>query len=107
MKWNITFFNKKVRSQALAFPAGILANFLHLIRLVEKFGPQIGMPYTRSLGAGLFEIRARGKEGIGRALFCVLPNRELVILTVFVKKSQKIPQRQIELARKRIKEVMK
>jgi hypothetical protein len=40
MKWHITFFNKKVRSQALAFPAGILANFLHLIRLVEKFGPQ-------------------------------------------------------------------
>jgi len=47
MKWRVTFFDKKVKTQALAFPKGILANFLHSISLVERFGPHVGMPYTR------------------------------------------------------------
>lgn len=107
MKWQVTFFNGKVKSQALAFPEGILANFLHAISLVERFGPHIGMPYTRFMGAGLYELRARGKEGIGRAFFCALPDMELVILNAFVKKSQKTPKRQLDLARQRMKLILK
>lgn len=107
MKWRITFYNEKVKFQALAFPAGILAKFLHVIGLVEEFGPHIGLPYTRSMGSGLFEVRARGKEGIGRALYCALPGRELMVLNAFIKKSRKTPQKELELARKRMKEVLK
>ena len=54
----------------LAFPEGILANFLHIVEMIEEFGPKIGMPFTRSIKSGLFEIRAKGKEGIARALYC-------------------------------------
>ena len=50
--------------QVLAFPEGVLASFLHVAELIEQFGPKIGMPFTRSIGSGLFEIRAKGKEGI-------------------------------------------
>ena len=107
MKWRVTFFDKKVKTQALAFPKGIQANFLHSISLVERFGPHVGMPYTRFMGMGLYEIRARGKEGIGRAFFCALPDMELVILSTFVKKSQKTPKRQLDLARQRMKLIMK
>ena len=107
MNWRITFYNKKVRSQALAFLKGILANFLHSLELLKEFGPGIGMPHVRSLSTGLYEVRAHGKEGIGRALFCVLPGRELVIVFVFVKKTQKTPIKAIRLAQKRMKEVMK
>ena len=107
MNWRITFYNKKVRSQALAFPKGILANFLHSLELLKKFGPGIGMPHVRPVSSGLYEVRAHGKEGIGRALYCVLPKRELVIVFVFVKKSQKTPIKAIRLAQKRMKEVMK
>jgi phage-related protein len=107
MKWRITFYSQKVKSQALAFPNGILANFLHIIGLVEEFGPHIGMPYTRPMGSGLFEVRARGKEGIGRALFCTLPGRELMVLNTFIKKSKKTPQKKLELARKRMRKVSK
>jgi phage-related protein len=98
---------REVKTQALGFPEGILANFLHSISLVERFGPHVGLPYTRFMGMGLYEIRAKGKEGIGRALFCALPDRELVILNAFVKKSQKAPGRQLELARQRMKMMMK
>jgi phage-related protein len=107
MTWRITFYNEKVKLQALAFPEGILANFLHVIRLIEELGPQIGMPYTRPMGSGLFEIRARGKEGIGRALYCALPGKKLMVLTAYIKKTQKTQKRDIDLAHKRMKEVMK
>jgi len=107
MNWHITFFNRKLKLKVLAFPEGILANFLHIVELVEEYGPQIGMPYTRKIGSGLFEIRAKGKEGIARVFFCGLARKELVMLNAFVKKTQKTPRKEIELAKKRMKEVRK
>jgi phage-related protein len=107
MKWRITFYNKKVKLQALAFPKGILANFLRSLELLEEFGPGIGMPHVRPIHKGLFEVRAQGKEGLGRPLYCVVPKRNLVIVNVFIKKSQKTPIKEIRLARKRMKEVTK
>jgi len=107
MKWRITFFNKRVKSQALAFPKGILANFLHSLELLEEFGPSIGMLHIRPVSKGLYEVRAQGKEGLGRAMYCVVPGRELVIVNVFVKKSRKTPVKEIRLAQKRMKEVTK
>ncbi len=107
MKWQITFYNKKVESAAMALPEGILANLLHIATLIEDFGPDIGMPYTRTLGSGLFEIRARGKEGIARAVYCVRARRELIVLNVFIKKSPKVPRKELAVARKRMKEVLK
>lgn len=107
MSWRITFYNGKVRRQALSFPGGILASFLHSLELLKEFGPGIGMPHVRQVVSGLYEVRARGKEGIGRALYCVLPGQELVIVHVFIKKSQKTPVKAIRLAQKRMREVMK
>ncbi len=107
MKWRITFYNKKVKSQILAFPEGVLASFLHIAELVEEYGPYIGMPYTRTLGSGLHEIRARGKEGIARVMFCVMPESELVMLSAFIKKSRKTPKKEIAIAKRRMREVMK
>ncbi len=107
MNWRITFYNEKVESQALAFPKGILASFLRSLDLLKEFGPHIGMPHVRSVSSGLYEVRARGKEGIGRALYCIAPGRELVIVLVFVKKSRKTPIREIRLAQKRLKEIVK
>jgi phage-related protein len=79
MKWQITFYNEKVEQETLNFPPGILANFLHIAEMIEELGPRLGKPYTASMGGGLFEIRAKGKEGIGRSLFCMLKGREVII----------------------------
>lgn len=103
--WKVTFFNNKVRQETLAFPEGILGDLLHILGLIAKHGPNLGKPHTASMGAGLFEARARGKEGIGRSLFCVVGNHEVVILNSFIKKSQKTPQSEIVKARKRMKEL--
>jgi len=105
MSWKITFFNQKVEAEILAFPAGILANFLHILEMVEDFGPALGKPHTAPMGSGLFEIRAKGKEGIGRAFFCTVKGQEIVILHSFVKKTQRTPKKELEKARRRLKEL--
>ena len=107
MKWQITFYNEKVEQITLNFPPGILANFLHIAEMIEEFGISIGKPYIASMGGGLFEIRAKGKEGIGRSFFCTIKGAEIIILHSFVKKSQKTPKKELNLARKRMKEVKK
>jgi phage-related protein len=105
MKWRVTFFNTKVENETLSFPVGILANFLHIAEMIEEFGPALGEPYTKSFGDGLFEIRSKGKEGIGRSFFCTVKGKEVIILHSFIKKSQKTPKKEIKKARKRLKEV--
>lgn len=105
MSWKITFFNSKIEQETLGFPAGILANLLHILEMIEENGPMIGKPYTAPMGNGLFEIRAKGKEGIGRSLFCTQKGKEVVILHSFIKKTQKTPKRELDKARKRMKDL--
>jgi len=103
--WEIVFYSSKVRKKALSLPSGILADFLRLLDLITENGPNLGMPYTASMGDGLFEIRAKGKEGIGRVFFCILVEHKVMVLHSFVKKSQKTPKKELDIARKRKKEL--
>lgn len=73
---------------------------------MEEFGPNLGMPHTRALGNGLFEIRAKAEEGIGRAFFCTMVGRKIVILHSFIKKTDKTPKRELDIAITRQKEVI-
>jgi len=72
MKWKIRYFNEKVRNGIERWPVGIRAYYARITERMQVFGPNLGMPFTRSMGQGLFEIRSRGKEGIGRAFFCTI-----------------------------------
>ncbi|MGM0654976.1 MAG: type II toxin-antitoxin system RelE/ParE family toxin [Thermodesulfobacteriota bacterium] len=105
MMWTVTFYNTNVEAQTLSFPAGILANLIHILELIEEFGPNLGKPHTSPMGKGLFEIRAKGKEGIGRSFFCTMKNNEVVILHSIIKKTQKTPKKDLDLAIKRMKYV--
>lgn len=105
MIWKITFYSARVEAQTLRFPSGILANFLHITEMIEELGPNLGKPYVASLGSGLYEIRAKGKEGIGRSVYCMAKGQEIVILHSFIKKSQKTPKKDLDLAKKRMKEI--
>jgi phage-related protein len=89
MKWKISFFDGKVEAETLRFPAGILANLLHILEMIEEFGPALGAPYTAPMGGGLFEIRARGKEGIGRSLFARLKAVRFLFFTLLSRRLRK------------------
>jgi phage-related protein len=105
MAWTISFYDEKVEEETLALPAGILANFLRVTELIEEFGPNLGRPHTAPLWGGLFEIRAKGQEGIARSVFCTVKGQEIVILITVVKKGNRIPKRHMDTALRRMKEV--
>ncbi|MCK5715911.1 MAG: type II toxin-antitoxin system RelE/ParE family toxin [Thiomargarita sp.] len=107
MNWKVTFYNSKVEIDTLAFPTGILANFLHIAEMIETIGLNLGKPYIGYLGDGLYEIRARGKEGIGRSMYCTTTGKEVVILHSFIKKTQKTPKKDLNLAKKRMRDILK
>jgi phage-related protein len=70
-----------------------------------EFGWPLGMPYCRSLGNGLWEVRSGLTDGkIARVIFCVARDR-MVLLHGFVKKTQKTPAQDLRLARRRMKDV--
>ena len=83
-----------------------MARYLRLAELLLEFGPNLGLPHTRSMGNGLMELRVRGPEGITRAFYCVLVNQRIVMLHVFIKKSQKTPQHELMTARRSLMEVL-
>ena len=62
-------FSSEVEKKILSLPNGLLARYLRLTDLMLEFGSNLGMPHTRSLGDGLFELRVKGKEGIARVFF--------------------------------------
>ena len=103
--WEITFLDDRVAEEFKALPPKISANMTHIFKLLRLYGNQVGEPQTKSLGDGLFEIRAKGAEGIGRGMFCYMTGRRIYILHVFVKKSDKIPQKELNIARNRLKEL--
>jgi phage-related protein len=104
--WVVEFFSPRVEAEILAMPAGLLARFVRYAERLETFRPDLGMPHTRAMGRGLLELRLRGSEGIGRVFYCVVSSRRIVMLHVFVKKTQTTPVRELEVARKRMKELL-
>ncbi len=105
MAYSIEFYNAAVLAEVDGWPADINASFTRIAEQMVESGPNLGLPYTKPFGDGLFEIRARGEEGIGRALFCTLIDRRIVILHGFIKKTQQTPPKELKTARKRLKEV--
>lgn len=83
----------------------LAARYVVLTRRIVAVGPNLDSPHTDAFGDGLFELRLKGQEGIARVFFCALLGRRVVMLHSFVKKTQKTPQREIEVARKRMKEI--
>ncbi len=70
-----------------------------------EFGWPVGMPLCRSLGGGLWEIRSNLLHGrIARVIFCT-SRGNMVLLNGFEKKSQATPKPELDLARKRQKEI--
>ncbi len=105
MNWQISFYNAALEEEILRLPKGFVARFLRYAERMEIYGPDLGMPHTRAMGEGLFELRLKAVEGISRVFYCTLVGRRIVMLHQFIKKSEKTPRRELEIARRRVKEV--
>ena len=105
MPYSVEYFNERVLVEIEGWPDGLLADYARLVELLVEFGPDLRMPRSRALGNGLFELRPRGREGIGRALYCYVDGERVVVLHAFVKKTRATPEKELRLARRRMKEV--
>ena len=72
---------------------------------MEVYGPDLGLPHTRAMGRGLFELRLKAAEGIARVFYCTVVGHRIVMLHQYIKKSEKTPRRELEIALMRMKEV--
>ncbi|MRD48921.1 type II toxin-antitoxin system RelE/ParE family toxin [Caenimonas koreensis DSM 17982] len=104
MGWGIQYDDERLQTAVLALPPGLLARYFHLTDRMVEYGPDLGMPHTKAMGAGLFELRLKSGEGIGRVFYCTLVERRIVMLHQFVKKTEKIPPKELSIARRRMKE---
>ena len=91
MVWSIEYYNHTVEQAVLRLSPGLLARYLRLTDLMLEFGPNLGMPHTRAMGEGLFELRVKGQEGSARVFYCTVVQRRIVMLHVFIKKSPTTP----------------
>lgn len=105
MNYTVEYFHHRVKAEIETWPDGILADFARIVELLMEFGPNLRMPHSRAMGGGLFELRPRGREGIGRVFYCFVVRQRVVILHAFVKKTEDTPKQELRIARKRMKEV--
>ncbi len=104
-KWTVETLGKVVDEELAQLPLDMRGRFVRVSSLIEEFGPfQVGMPHVRSLGDKLWEIRVSGKAGIGRGIYVVATDKKIVVVHVFVKKTQKTPAAALQTALNRATE---
>jgi len=95
----------QAEAELLALPSDMQARFVRIAELLQEHGPQhVGMPHIRPLEAKLWEMRLQGRDGIARAVYAAVQGRRLLVLHVFVKKTQAAPRRAIATALTRLKD---
>lgn len=105
MNYTILYYNEAVRLEIFGLPETLQSRYIALTARMVQVGANLGEPHTEAFGAGLFELRLKGAEGIARVFYCTMIGRRIVMLHSFVKKTQKTPPGERRIAESRLKEV--
>ncbi len=107
MRWTVETLNATVDDEIAALSPDLRARLSRIGFLIQELGMErLREPYVRHLDGPLWEIRLKGKDAIARALYVTAKRRRVVIVRVFVKKTQKTPRREIDVALARAREVL-
>lgn len=105
MRWTVETLDA-VDDEIAALPVKLRARMIRLLEMVETVGlHELREPHVKQIDGKLWELRAKADEGIARGLYVTATGRRVVVLRVFVKKSQRTPRREIEIAKARMQEV--
>jgi phage-related protein len=106
MSWSVEFLDQDMQSLLDALPLDVRASFQRIVELIQSHGlERVREPYVKHLEGALWEMRMKGRAGIARAAYVTAVGKRIVVVHVFVKKTQKTPRREIAIALKRAKEV--
>ena len=98
---NIKFFDDSVEELTASLQEHTVARVLRILDLLEIFGNRLGPPHSKKIEKNLFELRIRGKQEV--RIFYTFHKGEVILLYGFVKKSQRIPKKEIEIARHKLR----
>lgn len=104
-EFEVVFYDKPdgsepAREFLLSVDDKMRARLIKTIELLAHNGTALRMPYSEYLDNGIFEIRAKVGSNISRVLYFFVTGRRIVLTNGFVKKTQKTPKNEIEIARK-------
>jgi phage-related protein len=106
MAWVVELLDDRVRDELDALPPHMQARFRKIVELIQGYGlERVHEPHVKHLEGPLWEMRMKGKDGISRAIYVTAKGRRVVVVRAFVKKTQKTPRREIEIALQRAQEV--
>lgn len=106
MKWTVLALNPTVEDEITQLPVDMRARLSRWAALIEQHGFEaLPRDMVKHLEGKLWELRIAGKDGISRVIYITASGRRAIIVRVFVKKTQRTPKREIEIARQRAKEV--
>jgi phage-related protein len=104
--WRVEILNDTVTAEIAALPADMQARFLRLAERISQVGLEsLSEPHVKHLEGKLWVLRLTGRDGIARALYVTAIGRRIVVVRAFVKKTQKTPRTEIELALRRAREI--
>jgi phage-related protein len=104
MAWVVETWGKAVDSEIEALPTDIRARLRKYRQGIEAFGPAALPPkHSKYMGNSLWELRLIGKDGIARVLYVTAQAERVIMLRAFVKKTQKTPKHEIDLALQRMR----
>jgi len=103
--WSVEYLPAAVDERA-ELPADMRARLARMTDVIVEHGlDNLPRDWVKPLGDKLWELRINGRDGIARAIYVTATGRRVVIVRIFVKKTQKTPQRELELSRQRAKEI--
>ena len=106
MTWSVEILDERVREELAALPSDMKARFRRIVELIQGYGlERVHEPHLKHLEGRLWEMRMKGRDGISRAIYVTAMGRRVVVVRVFVKKTQKTPRRELDIALERAKEV--
>lgn len=106
MRWTVLFLNAAVAAEVEALPDDMRARLGRFMKVIQETGLQaLPRDSVKHLEGKLWELRVPGGDGISRVIYLTASGRRIVILRAFVKKTQKTPRREIEIAQLRAKDV--
>ena len=100
---DVTFYSSTVKNSLFALEKSTISKALKQIQLLKSFGNKLGMPYSKRIGKNLFELRVHGQQEARLLYF--YHQQHVVIIHIFIKKTQKTPRKEIDLATKRIRDL--
>ncbi len=108
MNWTVETLNTTVDAEIAALPVDMRARLSRMATLIATVGLEnVREPHIKHIEGQLWELRIKGKDGISRAIYVTTKPKRLVIVRVFIKKTDKTPRREIEIALQRAQELKK